>query len=159
MRTPPPGQHGRHTVMMRVSIPVWLVIAARQEDILARTSRVISMAEALEQIIAETGEPGMTLKIDDDKITSPDSHHQAVRLNGAQWEVSWFPDQRLSRNQAVTAMMIAAVVGASDDKITHADPMWPRLNAWAHEIGLDGDGAISYAMRPVSGVPFKSGKV
>jgi hypothetical protein len=92
----------------------------------------------------------MTISITDDKMTSPDSHHAAVRIGSTHsWRVTWLrQDHRLTRNEAITAMTIASVVGASDEKITRQDPIWGHVNSWAHELGLEGEGAIGYAMQP-----------
>jgi hypothetical protein len=101
-----------------------------------------------EQTARET--PGMTLKFDDDTITSPDTHHKAVRINARHWKITWLTeDFRLDRNQAISAMTIAAVVGATDKKITRADPIWAHVNSWAAELGLEGASAINWASRPV----------
>lgn len=97
----------------------------------------------------------MTLKIDDDTITSPDTWHVAVRITHVQWRVTWLlPDRRLTRNQAITAMMIASVVGAAPGDIT-GDPIYGHVNSWAHELGLDGAGAAGYAARPCRWEPKK----
>ena len=54
----------------------------------------------------------MTLTIDDTTMTSDQSAHtarQAPSRNG--WEVSWLPGQTLDRNTAITAMILADLVG------------------------------------------------
>lgn len=96
----------------------------------------------------------MTLAITDDAITSPDTRHRAIRVSKTMWLVTWLRrDHRLTRNQAITAMTIASTVeatehaGAFDHQgkpVTPRDPIWVHVNSWAHELGLDGQGAILY---------------
>ena len=99
----------------------------------------------------------MTLKINDDVITSPDTPHTAVRITHTKWVVTWLrKDHRLTRNQAITAMTIASVVGASGRSqlviqgpsagpVDKRDPIWGHLVSWAGELGLDGAQAVLYA--------------
>lgn len=91
----------------------------------------------------------MTLKIDDDLITSPDTQHVAVRITKTAWLVTWLRhDHRLNRNQAITAMMIASTVAATRRQIVtiagpldRKDPIFTHVNSWAGELGLDGTSA------------------
>ena len=94
----------------------------------------------------------MTLKIDDDQITSPDTRHQAKRVTKTTWLVTWLrDDHRLTRNQAITAMIIASTVDATEHAgafdhqghpVTRRDPLWLHIISWAAELGLDGAHAI-----------------
>jgi hypothetical protein len=51
----------------------------------------------------------MALTINDRTMTSDDTDHTARLAPGEQhqWEVSWLPGRRLTRNQAITAMTLA----------------------------------------------------
>lgn len=88
----------------------------------------------------------MTLRIDDDLISSPDTAHRAVRITKTAWLVTWLRrDHRLNRNQAITAMMIASTVTATRRQIVtiggpieRNDPVFAHINSWAAELGLDG---------------------
>lgn len=91
----------------------------------------------------------MTVKIGDDYFDSPDTQHVAIRINNTQWRITWLrEDHRLTRNQAITAMMIASVTGATEGDITSKDPIYGTINSWAHELGLDGPGALLMVARP-----------
>ena len=91
----------------------------------------------------------MTLRIDENRMSSPDTHHIAKRISLTSWVVTWLrQDHRLTRNQAITAMTIASVVGASEEKITKRDPIWPHVNAWASELGIEGETAVNWTMQP-----------
>ena len=95
-------------------------------------------------------EQDMTLSITDDLITSPDTPHKAVRITKTAWLVTFLRrDHRLNRNQAITAMTIASTVGATDrdlakigGPVDKRDPLWPHIQSWAGELGLDGTGAV-----------------
>lgn len=95
----------------------------------------------------------MTLKIDDDLITSPDTPHTAVRITKTMWVVTWLRrDHRLTRNQAITAMTIASTAAATrqltGQPVSKHDPIWPHIVTWAGELGLDGPGAVLKVSEP-----------
>lgn len=90
----------------------------------------------------------MTLKIEDTEITSPDTQHLAVRKSLTEWRVTWLPHKLLTRNQAITAMTIAATVGASDHEITRTDPIWRHFTGWAAELGIPPEYAARNAAKP-----------
>lgn len=116
----------------------------------------------------------MTVKIGDELFTSPDTHHVAVWITKTAWLVTWLrDDHRLTRNQAITAMMIASTVGATapDLKLPAGlggnelaivariakDPVFAHLNSWAGELGLDGKQAIAMVLQPRKWDPAKFG--
>ena len=90
----------------------------------------------------------MTLRIDDDRITSPDTRHEAVRVSKTMWLVTWLRrDHRLTRNQAITAMTIAETIDGAETRakfgpdggpVIRRDPLWLAFVSWAAELGLDG---------------------
>lgn len=96
----------------------------------------------------------MTLRITDDLITSPDTPHQAARITGTRWAVTWLRrDQHITRNQAITAMTIASTAAATEAQrggpvvtasgpADRRDPIYAHLNSWASELGLDGTSAV-----------------
>jgi hypothetical protein len=86
------------------------------------------------------------IRITGTSMTSPATSHTA-RAVGEGWEVSWLPGRNLTRNQAVTAMVIAYTVagGAIRDS---GDQIWPHLDNWAAELGLSGADAITWASEP-----------
>ena len=58
----------------------------------------------------------MALTINDRTMTSDRTHHTARLAPGEQhqWEVSWLPGRRLTRNQAITAMTLAEESSPAD---------------------------------------------
>jgi hypothetical protein len=79
------------------------------------------------------------LTIDDDRMFSNDTPHTATR-HGDKWVVSWLPDRRLGRNEAITAMTLAWEIAF------HPAPhgrQWPFIVAWAGELGLSGQEAVA----------------
>lgn len=91
----------------------------------------------------------MTIMIKDDRITSPDTPHVAIRKSLTSWHVTWLKIEHgpLTRNQAITAMTLAAIVGATGH-VTKADPIWPHIRDWAAELGLNPQNAITYVTDP-----------
>jgi hypothetical protein len=68
------------------------------------------------------------IRITATSMHSPATPHTAT-ATGERWQVSWLPGRILTRNQAVTAMVIAYTVAGgairdSDDRI------WPHLDNW-----------------------------
>jgi hypothetical protein len=62
------------------------------------------------------------------------------------WTVTWLPGRNLTRNQAITAMTIAAYVGRGVG--LSDDPVWPHIEGWAAELGLSGARAVVLASEP-----------
>lgn len=98
----------------------------------------------------------MSLTITDERMVSDRTPHTAVPVDSAQpygqWTVSWLPGRVLTRNQAITAMTLAEIVAAMQDKgettvIDHHHRLWPQVDAFAAELGLSGP----HAMTLVSG--------
>jgi hypothetical protein len=79
-------------------------------------------------------------------MRSPATPHTATAA-GEGWEVSWLPGRALTRNQAITAMIIADVVGDRGVGLAD-DPIWPHLDGWAGELGLSGPDAVVRASEP-----------
>lgn len=107
--------------------------------------------EADQQPTVRKGETTMTVCATDGRFSSPDTPHLAVRVPGSltAWRVTYLPqDKHLTRPQAMTAMQLAAVVGASEEHITTADPIYKMVASWAAELGLEAADAIAAAERP-----------
>jgi hypothetical protein len=51
----------------------------------------------------------MNIKITDDAMTSDTAPH-STRPDGDSWAVTWLPGQVLTRNQVITAMVLAETV-------------------------------------------------
>jgi hypothetical protein len=85
------------------------------------------------------------IHITDTHMSSPDTPHTA-RATADGWEVSWLPGRTLDRNQAITAMTIASTVGTK--VACPPDWLWPHLDGWAAELGLDGPDAVARAGQP-----------
>jgi hypothetical protein len=64
--------------------------------------------------------------------------------------VSWLPGRTLDRNQAITAMTIADMVGGMGVSRTD-DPAWMFLDGWAAELGLTAPGAVVRVSEPPTG--------
>jgi hypothetical protein len=88
------------------------------------------------------------IRITDTSMSSPATPHTAAAAaEGEGWEVSWLPGRALTRNQAITAMVIANIVGGRG--VGHCDdPIWPHLDNWAAELGLSGPDAVVRASEP-----------
>jgi hypothetical protein len=90
---------------------------------------------------------GITLT--DTTMTSPATPHTATATGGG-WEVSWLPGRTLDRNQAITAMTIADMVGGTG--VPRADdPIWLFLDGWAAELSLTAPGAVARVSEPPTG--------
>jgi len=89
------------------------------------------------------------ITITDTAMTSPATPHTATATGGG-WQVSWLPGRTLDRNQAITAMTIADMVGGTG--VPRADdPIWLHLDGWAAELGLTAPGAVARASEPPVG--------
>ena len=88
----------------------------------------------------------MTLTILDDIISSDHSGHTAHLASGHEhtWHVSWLPGRLLDRNTAITAMVLADVVGDVDE----GHVLWPHIQGWAAELGLTTRDVIAWAAHP-----------
>jgi hypothetical protein len=93
----------------------------------------------------------MTLTINDTTMTSDQTTHVARQAPGPQrgWEVSWLPGQILDRNTAITAMILADTAGELDLHEGHR--LWPHIQNWAAELGLNAPEAIAQAAQPPRG--------
>lgn len=86
----------------------------------------------------------MSMKITDTVMTSDQTPHKATAgpvANGQQfWTVTWLPGRQLTRNEAITAMILAETVAAGLGD--HTDPQWLHIDGWAAELGLHGTDAV-----------------
>ena len=89
----------------------------------------------------------MTLTISDTTMTSDQTAHTAQKALGRQhlWEVSWLPGRALDRNSAITAMVLADLVGEGDLDERHR--LWPFIEGWAAELALTGADAVDRVSR------------
>jgi hypothetical protein len=92
----------------------------------------------------------LSTKINDSEMTSDATPHTAtawpVPGEPTLWSVTWLPGRALTRDQAVTAMTIAEMVGAHADAVAGAEGRWRlHLASWAAELGLSADEAIEMA--------------
>ena len=85
----------------------------------------------------------MGLTINDDSITGDRTRHAARRAPGhpGAWEVSWLPGQLMTRNTAITAMILADI--ASTETLHHRHRLWPHIQGWAAELGLTAPDALT----------------
>ena len=96
----------------------------------------------------------MGLAIDEDRIFSKETPHTGIR-HGDHWVVSWLPDRKLGRNQAITAMTLVWQVAL--DGSVHGS-RWPFICAWAGELGLTGQEAVAIiAAAPEPGEEGRAG--
>src|SRR5712691_12133514 len=86
------------------------------------------------------------ITITDTSMTSPATPHTATATSKG-WEVSWLPGRTLDRNQAITAMTIASIVGGKGVPRVD-DPVWLHLDGWAAELSLTAPGAAARACEP-----------
>ena len=82
--------------------------------------------------------------ITDKQMISESGHHHATPVRDGDphgmWEVSWLPGRELTRNQAITAMVLV-------DYIDHRppepeSPRWTFIDGWADELRLTGRDAV-----------------
>ena len=78
----------------------------------------------------------MNIKITDEAMTSDTTPH-STRPDGDGWAVTWLPGRVLTRNQAITAMMLAETVAGD-----HTGQRWPFIESWANELGMTGTDAV-----------------
>ena len=83
----------------------------------------------------------MALSITETDMFCDVSQHSAMKLESADWSVSWLPGWLLDRNQAITAMTIAEMV--STEEFTSDNPMWTQLEDWASELGMTASEALA----------------
>jgi glyoxylate carboligase len=91
----------------------------------------------------------MMLWIHRDAMTSDHTRHTARPVPGAihAWEVTWLPGRHLSRDEAVTAMVLADVTARQ--YVTERHWVWHHVEGWAAELGLTTPDALSRtAARP-----------
>jgi hypothetical protein len=92
----------------------------------------------------------MALTINDRHMTSDRTPHAARLAPGGehQWEVSWLPGRRLTRNEAITALVLAETTSTAADT-SELDRMRPFIQGWAGELGLTASQAVTQiAVRP-----------
>jgi hypothetical protein len=91
------------------------------------------------------------LRITEEEMTSLVTRHHARRLTDeGGWLVSWLPGRVLTRNQAITAMVLAATVAVED--LHCENPMWEHIDQWAGELELTGPYAVVLAGTPLEEV-------
>jgi hypothetical protein len=90
----------------------------------------------------------MAVTITDTIMRSDQTAHTARLAPGHQhdWEVSWLPGWLMDRSAAITAMVLADAVGASELHSEHR--LWPHIDGWAAELGMTGHDAVARASEP-----------
>jgi hypothetical protein len=91
----------------------------------------------------------MALNINDRDMTSDRTPHAARLAPGQehQWEVSWLPGRRMTRNEAVTAMTLAEACRPAGT--SEPNRLRPHIQGWAAEPGLTAGQAVTQvAARP-----------
>ncbi len=91
----------------------------------------------------------MTLTITESTMTGDHAAHAARQVPGHGWKVSWLPGQIPDTDAAVTAMILADIVGKAD--IHEGHRLWPHIQGWAAELGLTGTEALAAASQPPGG--------
>jgi hypothetical protein len=77
-------------------------------------------------------------------MSSDLTRHTARAVEGGGWAVSWLPGRTLTRNQAITAGLIAEVVKTHADDLTdNQHPLWLHIEGWAAELGITGPHAVA----------------
>jgi hypothetical protein len=90
----------------------------------------------------------MALTILDASISSDRSKHAArtVPGDGHLWEVSWLPGRYMSRNSAITAMVLADVTAHGE--VNTGDRLWIHVEGWAAELGLTAPDVLTFTASP-----------
>jgi hypothetical protein len=80
---------------------------------------------------------------DDDSINGENTGHTARPAPGrpGAWEVSWLPGRLMSRNTAITALVLADTLASGP--VQPGDRLWPHVEGWAEEIGLTASEAVA----------------
>lgn len=86
----------------------------------------------------------MGVSIDEEQMSSDHSAHSARRVEGC-WFISWWPVRSLTRNQAITAMMLSDVLAGMPRGREREDRLWPHVEGWARELGLAGSTVLEWA--------------
>jgi hypothetical protein len=81
----------------------------------------------------------VNIRITGEAMTSDTTPHSA-RAEGDGWTVTWLPGRVLTRNQAITAMVLAETVASGIGD--HTDQRWLFIESWANELGITGADAI-----------------
>jgi hypothetical protein len=94
----------------------------------------------------------MNIRITDEAMTSDTTPH-STHPDGDGWAVTWLTDRVLTRNQPITAMVLAETIagGVRDD----TDKRWLFIESWANELGMTGADAVGkisyYGTHPEAG--------
>ena len=90
----------------------------------------------------------MALTINDRTMTSDRTPHTARLAPGDQhqWEVSWLPGRRVTRNQAITALILAEASNPAEAR--DRNRRRPHIQGWAAELGMTADQAITMIAAP-----------
>jgi hypothetical protein len=91
----------------------------------------------------------MGIKITDDSMSGELSPHSAglwpmpdAGEPPTMWRVSWLPERPVGRNEAVSAMVLAETVAATED-LGPDHRLWPFINSWSAELGLSANEAVA----------------
>ncbi len=97
----------------------------------------------------------MTLIFQDDSISSDRTGHTAHLAPGHErtWHVSWLPGRLMDRNSAITAMVLADVIGTGEVDAGHR--LWPHIEGWAAELGLTAPDALAWASQSPGSVSIE----
>jgi hypothetical protein len=101
----------------------------------------------------------MALIFQDDSISSDRTGHTARLAPGREraWHVSWLPGRLMDRNSAITAMVLADVVGTGEVDAGHR--LWPHIEGWAAELGLSAPDVLAWACEPPGRVSIEKDAV
>jgi hypothetical protein len=90
----------------------------------------------------------MAITIFDDSMSSDYTTHRARLMPSRAhlWEVSWLPGRRLDRNGAITAMVLADLVGSGDLQADDRQRIFAE--GWAEELALRASEAVERISQP-----------
>lgn len=86
----------------------------------------------------------MAIHISEHEMSSTSTAHTAREADGT-WTVTWLPGRNLTRNQAISAMMIAVTVAGP---LEPGDLRFLHIEGWAAELGLAAETAVTMALQP-----------
>src|SRR5258708_1381509 len=91
----------------------------------------------------------MGIKITDDSMSGDLSPHSAglwpmpdAGEAPTMGRVSWPPERPVGRNEAVSPLVLAETVGATED-LRPDHRLWPFINSWSAELGLSASEAVA----------------
>jgi hypothetical protein len=86
----------------------------------------------------------MSIGLTDSQMVCNETGHTA-QLGEEGWAVSWLPGRSLTRDEAITAMVLGEAAGRDPEP---GSALWAAAESWAGELGLPNASAAIRMARP-----------